>query len=134
MLKGTGKAISKVMELGLWFQQREEYVVRLRTGSVGAIDDVTTEVEIAREGDPEQQEGVEDDRADAEVGAENTRVAGSAMGVNASKVASNEASGQTSAKKQEASPTVASGGQETKEVTETRVRYTSVLEVAMTLR
>lgn len=40
VLKGTGKAISKVMELGLWFQQRDEYRTTLRTGTVGAVDDV----------------------------------------------------------------------------------------------
>ncbi|OQN96561.1 hypothetical protein B0A48_16991 [Cryoendolithus antarcticus] len=41
VIKGTGKAVQKVLELGSWFQQRElEYRVRLRTGSVGAIDDV----------------------------------------------------------------------------------------------
>ncbi|KAM3422372.1 hypothetical protein BST61_g2729 [Cercospora zeina] len=39
ILKGTGKAISKVMELGLWFQQREEYQVTLQTGTVSAVDD-----------------------------------------------------------------------------------------------
>lgn len=44
VLKGTGKAIAKVMELGLWFQQRgEEYEIRLKTGSVGAVEDVEYE-------------------------------------------------------------------------------------------
>ncbi len=40
MLKGTGKAIDKVLKLALWFQQREEYAVVLKTGSVAAIDDI----------------------------------------------------------------------------------------------
>jgi hypothetical protein len=41
LLKGTGKAVQKVLELGLWFQLREDqYVVKLKTGSVGAIDDI----------------------------------------------------------------------------------------------
>ena len=41
LVKGTGKAVSKVMEIGTWFLQRErEFVVRIRTGSVGAVDDV----------------------------------------------------------------------------------------------
>lgn len=44
VVKGTGKAIAKVLEVGLWFQQREEeYVVKLKTGSVSSIEDVSYE-------------------------------------------------------------------------------------------
>lgn len=39
-VKGTGKAIDKVMNLALWLQNQEIYKVRICTGSVGAIDDV----------------------------------------------------------------------------------------------
>lgn len=50
VLKGTGKAIPKVMELGVWFQQREEvYSVRVVTGSVSSIDDVEYEREVEEE-------------------------------------------------------------------------------------
>lgn len=38
--KATGKAISKAMQIGLWFQQRQQYDVQLRTASIHAIDDV----------------------------------------------------------------------------------------------
>jgi len=40
VMKGTGKAIEKVLQLALWFQGREEYKITIRTGSVGAVDDV----------------------------------------------------------------------------------------------
>lgn len=40
IVKGTGRAISKALEIGVWFQQREEYTVRLKTGTVKAIDDI----------------------------------------------------------------------------------------------
>merc|ERR1711939_244032 len=40
LLKGTGKAIPKVMEMGCWFQSRQEYMVTVRTGSVAAVDDI----------------------------------------------------------------------------------------------
>ncbi|KAF2769064.1 hypothetical protein EJ03DRAFT_313142 [Teratosphaeria nubilosa] len=41
VIKGTGKAVSRVLGMALWFQQREErYKVSLKTGSVGAVDDV----------------------------------------------------------------------------------------------
>ncbi|KAL3420434.1 hypothetical protein PVAG01_08933 [Phlyctema vagabunda] len=45
-LKGTGKAIEKTMQLGLWFQTQErgvKYEVSWKTGSVGAVDDVVDE-------------------------------------------------------------------------------------------
>lgn len=40
VLKATGKAIEKALNLALWFQQREEYRVTIKTSSVGAIDDI----------------------------------------------------------------------------------------------
>lgn len=40
IIKGTGKAIEKVLTLGLWFQNLEGVEIRVRTGSVGAVDDV----------------------------------------------------------------------------------------------
>ena len=41
VVKGTGKAIPKVMEVGCWFQQRDgEYTVRLKTSTTSSIDDV----------------------------------------------------------------------------------------------
>lgn len=39
-MKGTGKAIEKVLQLALYWQQQEDVMVQIRTGSVGAIDDV----------------------------------------------------------------------------------------------
>ncbi|KAI1395642.1 Rpp20 subunit of nuclear RNase MRP and P-domain-containing protein [Hypoxylon fuscum] len=37
---GTGRAIQKVTEIALFFQKQADCIVQLRTGSVGAIDDV----------------------------------------------------------------------------------------------
>jgi len=53
ILKATGKAIAKALSLGVWFQQREEYAVRIETGTVGAIDDIVP---------PEDAAGEEEDR------------------------------------------------------------------------
>ena len=52
------KAIERILQLGLWFQQREDqYRMELRTGSVAAIDDISID---------EDNEHVQDepDRAD----------------------------------------------------------------------
>lgn len=40
VMKATGKAIEKALNLALWFQQREKFGVRIKTGTVGAIDDI----------------------------------------------------------------------------------------------
>ncbi|KAK5070702.1 hypothetical protein LTR16_009311 [Cryomyces antarcticus] len=40
VLKATGKAIEKALNLGLFFQGQEDCKVRIRTGSVAAIDDI----------------------------------------------------------------------------------------------
>ena len=46
VLKGTGKAIDKTLQLALWFQQRAEYNVAMRTASIGAIDDIVPNDEV----------------------------------------------------------------------------------------
>ncbi len=40
LIKGTGKAIEKVLRLALYWQQREDVVITVRTGTIGAVDDV----------------------------------------------------------------------------------------------
>lgn len=42
-LKGTGRAIEKVLALGLYFQGQDDCRIRLRTGTVGVIDDIVEE-------------------------------------------------------------------------------------------
>lgn len=132
VLKGTGKAIHRVLELALWFQQREEeYVVRLKTGSVGAIDDITLEEEAEDLG--VEQDVTGDGEKSAEVGTED------AMDLDRSET--------TAAEKQQASVKAGSAmsGKKGKrkgakevltadEVPETRFRYASVLEAAVSLR
>ncbi|QIW98399.1 hypothetical protein AMS68_003917 [Peltaster fructicola] len=64
VVKGTGKAIARALEIGLWFQQRQQYAVTLKTGTVQSIDDievdetppppseVTTQLEDMADNDP----------------------------------------------------------------------------------
>jgi len=98
LVKGTGKAVSKVMEVGAWFLQRDsEFVVRVKTGSVGAVDDVDVPEDEAKE----DGEKIDVDEAQAQAGT----------------------AGGEAGKEKEAE--VVSGA---------RVRYLSVLEVAVSLR
>lgn len=86
VLKGTGRAVERVLELALFLQGKEVYDVKLRTGSVKAVDDITV-----------TDTGQDEDGAGA---------------------------GGDEAEEKKADP----------EVPETRVRYTSVLEVHVRLR
>lgn len=54
LVKATGKAIEKALQVALYFQAQKDCMVKLKTGSVGAVDDV-----IAEEG---QEEEVPDTR------------------------------------------------------------------------
>lgn len=40
VLKGTNRVIAKVLGLALFFQGQEDLIVRLRTGTVGVVDDI----------------------------------------------------------------------------------------------
>ncbi|KAI1460190.1 Rpp20 subunit of nuclear RNase MRP and P-domain-containing protein [Annulohypoxylon moriforme] len=43
VILGTGRAIQKVVEVALFFQKQNDCIVQMKTGSVGAIDDVVEE-------------------------------------------------------------------------------------------
>lgn len=69
VVKGSGKAIPRVMELGVWFQQRDqEYAVRVMTGSASSIDDVEYEKEVETQAGAEKDKMEVDQAADAEPG------------------------------------------------------------------
>lgn len=115
VLKGTGKAIGKVMELGLWFQQRDaEYHVRLKTGSVCAVEDVQYEEEEAEK--------------HASAGAQVTEDVVQA----ASSYEIKQAVAKPMSKVMKREEHEAENGK--MEISETRIRQLSVLEVYISLR
>ncbi|KAK4609119.1 hypothetical protein CLAFUW4_14415 [Fulvia fulva] len=108
VVKGTGKAIPKVMGVGSWFQQRDgEYTIRLKTSTTSSIDDVEY---------TKQPEGAEDSTA---AGAED----GTAMDGESPKDG-------RAAEKAPQSDGAAAG----EVVEETRIRKVSILEVYVSLR
>lgn len=140
VMKGTGKAIHRVLELALWFQQREEeYTVRLRTGSVGAIDDVSLEENEAKDGEHGLgEEAGRDAEAGAEVG-DAMEVDGEDEALRQRQEAPTDALGQVDEGQQGGKPEKRKGkrGMEAlaaDEVPETRIRHTSVLEAAVSLQ
>ena len=56
VLKGTNRAIEKVLGLGLYFQRQDDCMVTLRTGSVGVVDDIVQEEEEGGEEEGEEEE------------------------------------------------------------------------------
>ncbi|PBP16535.1 hypothetical protein BUE80_DR012702 [Diplocarpon rosae] len=42
LIKGTGKAIEKVVRMAAWWMSQTDVVVVVRTGSVGAVDDIVS--------------------------------------------------------------------------------------------
>ena len=105
VIKGSGKAIPKVMQLGMWFQERDEtYEIRIRTSTASSIDDVTYEkakVEEKADNDVDMSD-VKDTEKPSEKGrSENDK---------------------------------ADQGAETETVEESRIRNVSVLEVYVSLR
>lgn len=54
LLKATGKAIEKLLGLVLYFQEQEDVKVSVRTGSVGAVDDIVSKGE-GGEGEGEEE-------------------------------------------------------------------------------
>ncbi|KAK4964882.1 hypothetical protein LTR66_012214 [Elasticomyces elasticus] len=122
VLKATGKAIEKALGIGLWFQSKEEYRVRITTGSVGAIDDIV-ELDL-----PAPNNLDESPQQDGEKGRETQ--------LDTLEREDNDATLKVPAH-QDASD---SGSAATKadriaeEIPETRVRYTSMVEIAVSLR
>lgn len=55
VLKATGKAIEKGLRLATWWMGQEDVVVRVRTGSVGAVDDVVNVGEGGKENEEEEE-------------------------------------------------------------------------------
>jgi ribonuclease P/MRP protein subunit POP7 len=62
ILKATGKAIAKALSLGVWFEEKGEYSVRIETGTVGAIDDIVApEDGGAEDEDKDMKEGADEE-------------------------------------------------------------------------
>ena len=138
VLRATGKAIQKCLELGLWFQQREEYAVRLVTGSVGAIDDIAvenppggTDEDVAGKSEAQEPSGMDVDE-DTAAGADDD---GAVQMLGDPVQVSDDLTQQKGCGTEGKQPTSTDQGSHGRvDVPETRIRYTSSLEVHVSLR
>ena len=46
IIRATGRAIEKALNLALFFQKQDDYCVKIRTGSVDAVDDIVQDPKI----------------------------------------------------------------------------------------
>lgn len=113
VVKATGKAIDKTLGLALLLQQQTEYAVQIRTGSVAAIDDIVQATDGGAE-DAEMPESRSDGAIDLEQEGskedDEVHEASLAQSGPANEVVKDE------------------------ELPESRIRYTSVIEILVTLR
>lgn len=132
VVKATGKAVEKAMGLAVAMMAEKGWRVRVRTGSVAAIDDVVIgdveeEVEEKEKEQAQGEEGVTQPiEASFEVAAEDE------TGTEAMDV---DTEGDSGIKTKE--PTQVEEEHEAEseeELPETRIRYTGMLEIEVTLR
>ena len=45
-IKATGRAIDKAMSVGKWFGEKEEYDIKVKTGSILVVDDIVEDKEL----------------------------------------------------------------------------------------
>jgi ribonuclease P/MRP protein subunit POP7 len=45
-IKATGRAVDKAVSIGKWFEEKEEYGTRVKTGSVLVVDDIVKDEEM----------------------------------------------------------------------------------------
>ena len=110
LIKATGKAIEKAMNMALFFQQQKDCAVVVRTGSVHAIDDIEVVKDTKKRADETAEEDLDKMNAE-EIDSGKTIEKGGGDA---------DAKGFV-------------GDNDGPHIPETRIRQTSVLEVAITL-
>ncbi|KAI9769394.1 MAG: hypothetical protein M1840_004096 [Geoglossum simile] len=116
-LKATAKAIEKALNLAIFFQGQEDCRVRIKTGSVGVVDDIVEterETKQSESSNPKQGHSLKRKRSESDAG-DNNASAGRATDKPATEVEPED-------------------GVEKEELPETRVRKTSMVEVLISLR
>ena len=138
MLKATGKAIQKCLELGLWFQQREEYRVRLETRSVAAIDDISVDEDERAAVSEAAGESEAADNEDMQVDEDTAAGAEDGCGTEANsgllRASDNRDKNNKQRKKTREPPEQDDQAKGDVDIPESRIRYASSLEVFVSLR
>ncbi|KAK2808985.1 hypothetical protein FQN50_004259 [Emmonsiellopsis sp. PD_5] len=123
-LKATGRAIDKAMDIGKWFGAKEEYAIKVKTGTVLVVDDI---VEDEGASQTQTQQGTEepvskDQEAD---GDESMDVEPSSTGD-----AKTQQPQSKSKKQKRRNQAVDENG----DLLESRTRWVNMVEIAVTLK
>ncbi|KAL8675213.1 MAG: hypothetical protein Q9168_000333 [Polycauliona sp. 1 TL-2023] len=110
ILKATNRAIEKALGLGIFFQGQGDVRVRLRTGSVGAVDDIVVEEQKPRE----KKNGITGKTTE-----------------NLEKAGADDCTGEVNEGLEEETETVGTGDAV---IPETQIRKVSVLEIGISLK
>lgn len=122
-VKGTGRAIEKVLSMGRWFEARgEEYSVRSKTGCVLVVDDV-----VEGEGSAEKKEGECESGVDLSTQSQSTAPGSATTATNSSA----QSTAKSASKKRKRTANAVS---EDAELPETRTRWVNMVEVAVSLK
>ncbi|KAK2793967.1 hypothetical protein FQN52_000299 [Onygenales sp. PD_12] len=123
-LKATGRAIDKAMDIGKWFGAKEEYAIKVKTGTVLVVDDIV-EDEGARQTQQGTEEPLSKQKAD---GDESMDLEPSSTG----DAKTQQSQSKSAAKKQKrrAKHAVDENG----DLLESRTRWVNMVEIAVTLK
>ncbi|OJD15010.1 hypothetical protein AJ78_04695 [Emergomyces pasteurianus Ep9510] len=59
-IKATGRAIEKAMSIGKWFAAKEEYAIKVNTGTVMVVDDIVEDERLKRKQEKKGKNAVPD--------------------------------------------------------------------------
>ncbi|KAF9886100.1 hypothetical protein FE257_012035 [Aspergillus nanangensis] len=125
-VKATGRAMEKAMGVGRWFEQRgEEYVVRVKTGSVLVVDDVE---------DEDEEEKRERDQLRDQMGSEGGGGGGLDGGDKEGVVDSKSGAEEKKKKKKNQQKRAGNVPMEDSELPETRTRWVNMVEIAVSFK
>ena len=71
-IKATGRAIDKAMNVGKWFDAKEEYTTRVKTGSVLVVDDIVEDEVMKEKLNKEKEKSKQNAREDPNANSEAT--------------------------------------------------------------
>ncbi|PGH09884.1 hypothetical protein AJ79_05611 [Helicocarpus griseus UAMH5409] len=126
-IKATGRAIEKAMSIGKWFEEKEDYAIRVNTGAVMVVDDIVEDEELRRkEEKKEKKEKKKETGSDVSMDMQ-------AGGVDVQTTdAGEQAQSKTTTKerKRRGKEAVDANG----DLLESRTRWVNMVEIAVTLK
>ncbi|PGH13464.1 hypothetical protein AJ80_06333 [Polytolypa hystricis UAMH7299] len=126
-IKATGRAIDKAMNVGKWFEEKDEYAIKVKTGTIMVVDDIVEDEGL-------KQKQVEKGKKDTVVTEQQAKLGEKDAAVptdNGSEGAQATPATTVSKKRKRAVKEPANGAVE---LPESRTRWVNMVEIAVTLK